>query len=127
MDPSPEFLNVDLEIESISPLHLLETELGKRVSVMFSDRINGCYFLSMEITAPHKTFDGTIHGFCALIERLSPQGKRLWNAARTKTFDIGFAVRLSSHRANRFAISPKTFRRVNKLGAIIAFTLYREE
>ena len=127
MDPSPNFLNVDLEIESASPLRSLETELGKRVSVMFSGPMNGRYFLSMETATVYKTFDGTIHGFCALIEGLSPHGKRLWNAARTKKFDIGFAVRLSSHRANRFAISTKTLRRVNKLGAGIAFTLYREE
>src|SRR5437016_4818202 len=126
MDPSPEFLNVDLEIESTSSLRSLEAELGERVSIMFSGRMKGRHWLCVEITARYKTLDGTIHGLCALIEGLSPKSKRLWDAARRKAFDIGFETRFSSHRANRFSVRATTLSRVGKLGAILAVTLYRQ-
>jgi hypothetical protein len=76
MDPSPHFLNVDLDIESTSPLRFLEKELGTRVSVMFSGRMNGRHCLFVEISTPYKTLDGTIHGLCALVERGTQEGIR---------------------------------------------------
>jgi hypothetical protein len=127
MASSPDFLNVDLDIESAAPLHSLEKELGKRVSVMFSGRMNGRHCLFIELAGCCKALDGTIQGLCELIEGLSPYGKRLWNAARRKEFDIGFEVRLSSHRANRFSIPPSTLQRVTRLGASVAVTMYRED
>jgi hypothetical protein len=125
--PAPNFLNVDLDIESTTPLHPLAREFGERVSIMYSGRMNGRHCLFVEIYCNHKTPEKTIHALSALIESLSPNGRRLWNAAKRKEFDIGFDARFSSHRANRFTIDAKTLRRVTELGASIAVTFYREE
>jgi hypothetical protein len=98
---------------------------------MYSGRMNGrhCLFVEIEIafTLKLKTPEKTIHALCALIESLSPNGRRLWDAAKRKEFDIGFDARFSSHRANRFIMDAKTLRRVTELGASIAVTFYREE
>jgi len=125
--PSPYFLNVDLEIEAMVPLRSLTREFGERVSVMYSGRMNGRHCLCVAIYGMHKTPEKTIHAFCALIESLSPTGRRLWNAAKRKEFDIGFEIQLSSNRANRFSLDAKTLRRVTDLGASFAVTLYKQE
>ena len=123
----PYFLNVDLDIESTVPLRSLAREFGKRVSIMYSGRINGRHCLFVEIAAIYKKPEETIRAFCALIESLSPRGRQLWGTARRREFDIGFETRLSSNRANRFSIDATTLRRVTELGASIAVTLYKEE
>lgn len=121
----PEFCNVDLEIESKSALDPLADELGDRVTVMFSGRMNGSHCLFVEISAPYKSLDGTIHGLCALIEGLSFDTKRLWSGARRKDFDLGFEAQFASDLANQFKIRPSTLSRVAALGAGLAVTFYR--
>jgi hypothetical protein len=127
MDSAPYFLNVDLDIESTVSLRSLARKFGERVSIMYSGRMDSQHCLFVEIASIHKTPEKTIHALCALVESLSPKGRKLWNAAKRKEFDIGFDARFSSHRANRFTIDTKTLRRVTELGASIAVTLYREE
>ena len=123
----PYFLNVDLDIESTVPLRSLAREFGNRVSIMYSGRMNGRYCLFVEIAAMYKTPDKTIHALCALIESLSPKGRRLWNTAKRREFDVGFETRLSSNRANRCSIDAATLRRATELGASVAVTLYRDD
>jgi hypothetical protein len=123
----PFFLNVDLEIESNSPLRSLTREFGKRVSVMFSGRVEGRHCLFVEIADTDRSLDGIIRAFCALIEGLSLESKRVWEAAHRKEFDIGYEARLSSQRANHFKVHPSTVRRMAKVGASLAVTFYREE
>ena len=57
----PYFLNVDLDIESKSPLHSLARALDDRVSVMFSGRMNAKYCLFVETTGAEKFQDRTIN------------------------------------------------------------------
>jgi hypothetical protein len=125
--PAPNFLIVDLDIESTVSLRSLAREFGDRVSIMYSGRMNGCHCLFVEIASMHKTPEKTIHALCALIESLSPKSRKLWDAAKRKEFDIGFDARFSSHRANRFTLDTKTLRGVTELGASIAVTFYRED
>ena len=125
----PFFLNVDLDIESKSSLRSLERELGDRVLVMFSGRMNGrhCLFVECSNCGAAKGQDGIIGVLCALIEDLSPRNRQVWNAALRKEFDVGVESRLSSQRANRLRIRPGTLRRVAELGAGVAVTLYAEQ
>jgi len=123
----PYFLNVDLDIESKSSLRVLVRELGKRVSVMFSGRMNGRYCLFVESAGPERYQDATITALCTLIEELSPPARQVWDAAHRKEFDLGYESRLSSQRANRLRILPGTLRRVAELGASVAVTLYSEK
>ena len=123
----PHFCNVDLDIESVSSLRSLARELGDRVSVMFSGRMNGRHCLFVEIVGAGKSQDAIINAFCALIEGLSAKGRQVWDHAARKEFDCGYEARLSSARSNRLTIRSKTLRRVAKLGAGVAVTIYREE
>jgi hypothetical protein len=123
----PYFLNVDLDIESKSPLRALAREFGDRVSVTFSGRMRGYHCLYLEIASAERSQDRIIKALCGLIEELSTAGKRLWTAAHKREFDLGYEMRLSSEQANRFTIRPNTLRRVVGLGASVAVTLYREE
>lgn len=123
----PHFLNVDLDIESERPLRSLACELGNRVCVMFSGRMRDRHCLYLETGRAEKSQDATINALCALIEGLSTSGKRVWDAAERREFDIGYESRLSSQRAHRFRIRPNTLRRVAMLGASVAVTLYRQE
>jgi hypothetical protein len=124
---TPQFCNVDLEIESKSALRALAREFGEKVMVMFSGRIKGRHCLFVEIAGMRKGPDATILGLCALIEGLSPDGRQVWDAATRREFDVGYEARLSSHRANHFRIRPATLRRVANLGAGLAVTFYRED
>lgn len=126
-DWGPHFINVDLDIESATPLASLKKELGKQIVIMFSGRLRGRHCLFIEINAPHKILDETLLALCALIEGLSPKSRRLWDSAHRREFDIGFESRFSKHRANRFSIQPTTLRRIIGLGAGVAVTFYREE
>jgi hypothetical protein len=121
----PYFYNVDLEIESRSPLRSLAREFGDRVSVMFSDRMNGYHCLSIEIAGASRNQDTILNAFCKLVEGLSEKSRRVWDKARKKEFDLGYEVRLSSERANRFTIRPSTLRRVATLGASVAVRAVR--
>ena len=123
----PYFLNVDLDIESKSSLRSLERELGDRVCVMFSGRMNGRHCLFVESAGTAKSHDAIIVALCALIEDLSPRNRQVWNAALRKEFDLGYESRLASRRANRFTIRPATLRRVAELGAGVAVTFYAEQ
>jgi hypothetical protein len=127
MDRRPYFLNVDLDIESASSLRSLEKEFGERVVVLFSGRVNGRHWLRLETAKFTKSLETTVSDLCGLVEGLSPKGRKLWDRARTKEFNIGLETRFSSHHANRFAMRPSTLRRITKLGANVAVTLYREE
>ncbi len=123
----PHFLNVDLDIESKLPLRPLARELGDRVCVMFSGRMRHRHCLYLETGGAEKSQDATINALCALIEGLLTAGKRAWDAAEKREFDIGYETRLSSQRAHRFRIRPNTLRRVGMLRASVAVTLYRQE
>jgi len=125
--PPPLFLNVDLDIESATPLRALADAFGERVFVLFSGRRNGRHALFVEITRARKGPDGIINAFCALIEGLPPENRKQWDAACRKEFDIGFEARFASQRANRFALRAGTLQRATRLGAGIAVTFYRND
>lgn len=120
----PYFLNVDLDIESKSPLRSLARALGDKVSVMFSGRMNGSYCLFVETAGAERSQDGIINALCTLIERLPGNARHAWNAAHRKEFDLGYEATLFSQQANRFVVRPSTLRRVASLGATLAVTIY---
>ena len=123
----PYFLNVDLEIESKSSLRSLALEFGDRVSVRYFGSIKGRNCLYVEIAGISRSQDEIVKALCDLVEGLSEKNRRVWDQAQRKEFDFGYEVRLSSELANRFKILPSTLRRVAKLGASVAVTIYRDD
>jgi len=126
---SPYFLNVDLDIESNTPLRSLAREWGDNVVILFSGRMKGRYYLHVECEGANRNQDATLNALCALVEGLSVDAKRVWDAARVKEFNLGYDTRFSSQDAkyNYLRIRSGTLRRIARLGASVAVTLYREE
>jgi hypothetical protein len=123
----PYFYNVDLDIESKFPLRSLTREFGNRVHVMFSGRMKGRHCLYVEIASASRNQNAILNALCDLVEGLSEKSRQVWDEALRKEFDLGYEMRLSSERANRFEIRPSTLRRIANLGASVAVTIYREK
>jgi hypothetical protein len=117
---------VDLDLESTSKLDRLATEMGKRVFVLYcgsKGRIRS-NFLHVEISRFFKGPDATIHELCDVIEKLSPGGRRIWNASRKKEFNVGYDV-VPSERASAFTLRSDTLERMARLKADLVVTYYR--
>ena len=78
--PPPAFRNVDLEIESATPLDAIVAEWGENVVVLYSGpgRLgpgpalkSRRHLLTLETAPEYKDPDRAIHAFCALVEGLS--------------------------------------------------------
>ena len=130
----PYFRNVDLEIESARPLDALADEWGKRVVVLYSGpgRLgpgpalkSRRHLLTLETSPGYKDPDRTIHAFCALVERLSPANRALWDVAQ-KCFDLGYDLRPAEQWIH-FALRPDTLTRLATLGAALAVSVYRDQ
>jgi hypothetical protein len=121
---APDFLNVDLDIESKTDLKVLEAELGRKVYVLPGGPVSpGCFLLRLEILPQHKNPDDTICAFCSLLEGLSPKGKRAWRSAHKKEFDVGHNV-AQGHAASQFSLRAETVKRLSALGATLGLTFY---
>ena len=116
----PEFLNVDLDLESREPLGRLADALP--LTVMFSTRMRGNYVMSLEGTWPALPLDGTLRRLAKTISSLSGDARRLWQRASKRSFNIGFAC--GSRRAPPFLIQSSTVEVIAALGGSIEVTLY---
>ncbi len=118
------FLNVDLDIYSKRDLQPLVDALGDSVIEMWVGRVRRTYEAHLEVTwEPRKTPSSIILRFCKLLNALPPAKRRLWNAAKTKSFDVG----IEAPKRNRHywsAVSPEAVRAVAEVGAQIAITIY---
>jgi len=124
----PEFLNVDLDLESTKPLDKLLTELGDKVSVLHHGPLNRVrYYAALEISeGKDNDPDSIINAFCKRIDKLSPASKALWKKCQARRFDIGVMSGTSSREFNglRLDLQPKTLGRVAALSAQVVFTIY---
>jgi len=62
----------------------------------------------------------------AMVHRLPPAARRLWNGAQSRTFDIGVQARKSPH-SSVFTLSRATIAAVAGVRARIAVTTYAPE
>lgn len=118
------FRNVDLDVESVTNLDLLVTEMGGRVVVLYSGMAGKSkrHLLTVEAYKNWKSPDPAIQTLCAVVESLSPAAKRIWKAA-DKVFDIGYELQATEKRS-RFELRSDTLERVAQLGASLAVTYY---
>jgi len=118
------FLNVDLDIYSKTDLQPLVDALGNKVIEMWVGRVRRTYEAHLEVTwEPRKTPSSTILRFCKLINTLPPAKRRLWNAAKSKSLDVG----IEAPKRNRHfwsAVSPEAVSAAAEVGAQIAITIY---
>jgi hypothetical protein len=125
----PEFLNVDLELESKESLDLIAQEFGDKVHVLHNGPLQDIpYLLALEVYAgdDHDP-ESIIEAFCDLIEDLPAKGKASWRKCTARRFDIG--IESGNGVAKRFgalclSLSPRTLKRVAALSAEAVITVY---
>jgi hypothetical protein len=118
------FLNVDLDISSKADLQPLVSAMGRKVSLSFVGRVKRGFQAHMDLAIGNpKSPETAIVQYCKLIQRLPPEARELWDAAKTRTFDIG----IEAPRPNNYfwsAISAKAIRATSEVNAQIAVTVY---
>jgi len=125
----PEFLNVDLELESKESLDRIAQEFGEKVHVLHNGPLQDIpYLLAVEIYAgDDRDPESIIEAFCDLIEALPPKAMASWRKSTARRFDIG--IESATGLAKRFgalclSLSPATLKRVSALSAEIVITVY---
>jgi hypothetical protein len=118
------FLNVDLEIFSKSDLKPLVAALAKSVMVHYLGREfrkNKAY-LCLAGRQPETPERGILR-YCKLIQKLPPQERAIWDAAKSRSFDIGI---VSPKRETYYwsAVGSEAIRAAAEVGAQIAITVY---
>ena len=118
------FLNVDLDLHSRSDLQPLVSALGASVIVLFAGRAGRAYEAHLELAwRKNQTPTSIVLAFCRLIERLPRAERERWDAAKTRSFDIGIeAPARNSHYW--VAINPEAVSAAARIGAQIAITIY---
>lgn len=118
------FMNVDLDIHSKLDLRPLVSALGEKISENYVGRVRRTHEAHLELAWRHnQTPTSIILGFCKLIEALPRSERKLWDSAKTRSFDIGIE---SPERNTYFwsAVSPEAVRAAADVGAQIAITVY---
>ncbi len=128
----PEFLNVDLELESNQSLELIAKEFGDKVHILHNGPLPDVpNLLAVEVYAgDDQDPDSIINAFCDLIEDLSPKAKAVWKKAAARRFDIGIESGTSEskrYKALCLSLSPATLKRVTALSAEVLITVYAPE
>ena len=128
----PEFLNVDLEIESNESLELIAKEFGEKVHVLHHGALPEIgNLLAVEIyEGDDQDPDSIINAFLNLIDGLSAKAKAVWKKAGARRFDIGIESGTSEtkrYKALCLSLSPATTKRVAALSAEILITVYAPE
>ena len=84
------FMNVDLDVHSRSPLEPLATAFGGAVDVLYVGGGDKSFEAHFEIAGSYdKDADTLMQEFVALIRKLPPAARRLWNGAKSRDFNVG--------------------------------------
>lgn len=117
---------VDLEVYSRARLSPLVEAFGERVVVLYDGRVGSRYLAALELHAWQLTEDQEIRRFVAMVRRLPAAVRRLWDAAQSRTFDIGVQAR-ETPPSSVFTLSAATIAAVASVGGRIAVTTYAPE
>jgi hypothetical protein len=125
----PKFISIDLAIISGRPLKALRDEfesLGAEIS--FYGKTPRGYLLAIE-PGPfqmRRNAGKDVTSLARTFEALSPTARKLWDGAKTRTFDFGVAGIDASQTAS-LCLSPAAVKQIAALNGTLAFTSYRPE
>ena len=125
----PEFLNVDLELESNTSLDTIAQAFGDRVHVLHNGPHGDIpYLLALEVYAGDDNDpESIIEAFCDLIEELTPKGLAIWKKCALRRFDIGIESGTGLEKkfgALCLRLSPEILARISVLKADVVITVY---
>jgi hypothetical protein len=123
--PDIGYLNVDLDLESKSPLAPIVEAFGEDVVVLHQSTSRERCAATFEAAGTGCSGDAesAINYLCSLVENLAEDDRRIWDECCTRVFDIGFESG-DSPRCVRAILHPETVERVAALGAAIMVTIY---
>jgi hypothetical protein len=116
------FMGVHLDISSKSNLETLQHAFGKDVCVLYVRRENRIYKARVVIGRTLKSPESTIAALCNAVRDLPQPERKLWNGAKSRTFDIG--IEAEGPACYWFALTPRTLKAVVGLDAQIVVTVY---
>lgn len=130
------FINVDLEIGARTRAQLapLIEQCKETLFELHVGRIRGLYHAHYESNGPSSirrkgrpapTPSAVIHELADAIERLDPAGRRAWNAASMRDFNVGIDIARGVWMSEHY-IEADAVRRVAALGGRLVFTAYQE-
>jgi hypothetical protein len=130
------FINVDLEIGARTRAQLapLIDEFEGQLFEMFLGRIRGLYRAHYESSGPSSirgrlrrryTATAVIHELADAVEGLDASGRRAWDAAVMRDFNVGVDIARGVWMSE-CAIEADAVRRVAALGGRVVFTAYQE-
>jgi len=117
------FLNVDLEIFSRSALGPLVAAFGEGVYTLHMGPEFGLNKAVLEVSEGPQSPEYCILSFCKLIRSLPPRERALWDAAKSRTFDIGIEAPELGH-TYWSPISAKAVHAAAEVNARIAISVY---
>ena len=125
----PEFLNVDLELESNTSLDGIAQAFGDRVHMLHNGPHGDIpHLLALEIYAGDDNDpESIIEAFCDLIEELTPKGRAIWKKCTLRRFDIGIESGTGIEKkfgALCLRLSPEILERIAALEADVVITVY---
>jgi hypothetical protein len=117
------FISVALEVFSKSELKSLVTAFGSKVHVHYLGMEFGLFKAYLGLAVPSKTPEAGILQYCKLIQKLPPSERAAWNAAKSRSFDIGIeAPKRGSHYW--VAVGSDAVCAASEVGAQIAISVY---
>ena len=118
-----QFLNIDLDIWSASPLEPLVKAFGRKVLILRVGKERRGYGAHLELAAQSDKPDVVLRRFVRLVEELPRSARTLWNRARVREFNIGIQ---SAPKPYSFELTLKdaTVRAVAGVHARIGMTVY---
>lgn len=130
------FRNVDLEIGARTRAQLapLIEQLDDKLFEMYLGRIRGLYHACYESLGPSSiraadrpapNATGVIHELADVIEGLNASGRRAWNAAATRDFNVGIELARGVWNLSH-VVEADAVRRVATLRGRIVFTAYHD-
>src|SRR4051812_46724848 len=119
------YMNVDLDIHSRVSLQGLVGAMGDEAFVLYVGGERRRHQAHVELAASHMDMsaDRTILGLIRLIKRLPPRYRKVWDAARTREFNIGIEAGLQP-RSFELRLQRRTIEAVAAVGATIVTTVY---
>jgi len=118
------FMNVDLEVRSRSPLEPLANGFSKAVTVLYVGRVGKLYGAYFELADWYEEdADGLMGRFVALVRRLSPGVRKLWNDAQSRDFNVGIQS-APEPRYHELRLHAETLAAVARVRGSVVITTY---
>ncbi len=112
------FLNVDLDLDVTEGMdELLDAFKPAIVISRFGTRAG------LELDLQPESPENAIRGFVALVQKLPPHIRTIWNEARNKTLSIGIQACPKPH-STEFVLSSHVLSLIQSICVNVAFTVY---